>query len=438
MVLTWQRKKIFIIGLLLLGLFLPITAFAQIGLSGLYNPYAPYVPIPSYPQVGPEGLGGIRVGILKFHPNFGVTQGYTDNVFLEYKDEKDSYFAIFSPGLKMIAPIGRHIFEASYRADIMRYANFGDLLNTIDHTVNTALTLDFAGGLGAKLAYDYKRSSIPPYYTLDERKYYHGHSVTTNIFYAFANRYKAELNYKHDSMDFKKDYIWFPQGVPFIQSDSYKKDDVSTILSYRFLPKTSVLFEFGYYNLDNVDPSGPSTDSKNYRVWVGLHWKPGAKLAGTLKGGYIARRYDEKAGGHDIDDFGLHCDLTYDLSLFDHFVLRAYREVWDTYVTTKTSPYYGSNFIHTGFDLTYRHNFTYKLSSSLRGLYNNDNFTETGVYGAGKERTDNRVGFGASIDYKIRRWLTCNLSYFYINNDSNFDIEDYRENRFMLFIATSY
>jgi len=72
----------------------------------------------------------------------------------------------------------------------------------------------------------------------------------------------------------------------------------------------------------------------------------------------------------------------------------------------------------------------------LRGLYNNDNFTEIGIYE--KERTDNRAGFGASIDYKIRRWLTCNLSYFYINNDSNFDIEDYRENRFMLFIATSY
>ncbi|RKY43780.1 MAG: hypothetical protein DRP81_06455 [Candidatus Omnitrophota bacterium] len=430
MALSHQRKRNILMVFFLVGLFFPITAFAQTGL------YSPYVPIPAYTRGGTEELPGIRLGILRFHPNFGVTQGYTDNVFLEYKDEKDSYWATFSPGLKMITPIGRHTFEASYRADIMRYANFGDLLNTVDHTVNTALTLDFAGGLGAKLAYDYKRSSIPPYYILDERKYYHGHSVTTNIFYAFADRYRAELNYRHDSMDFKKDYIWFPYGVPYIQSDSYKKDDVSTILYYRFLPKTSVLFEFGYYNLNNIDPTGPSTDSKNYRVWVGLHWKPGAKLAGTLKGGYIARRYDEKVGGHDIDDFGLHCDLTYDFSPFDHFVLRAYREVLDTYVTTKTNPYYGSNYIHTGFDLTYRHDFTYKLSSSLRGLYNNDNFTETGVYE--RERTDNRGGFGASIDYKIRTWLTCNLSYLYINNDSNFEWEDYRENRLMLFIATSY
>ncbi|MCD6213930.1 MAG: outer membrane beta-barrel protein [Candidatus Desulfofervidus sp.] len=416
MALIHQKKRsIFIIGLLLLGLFFPIVAFGE---------------------VGTKELVGIRLGMLRFHPNFGVTQGYTDNAFLEHKNEKDSYWATFSPGLKMITPIGRHTFEASYRADIMRYANFGDLLNTVDHTVNTALTLDFAGGLGAKLAYDYKRSSISPYSLKEERKYFHKHAVTANIFYVFANRYKAELNYKHDSMDFKKDYIWFPHGVPFIQSDSYKKDDVSTILSYRFLPKTSLLFEFGYYNLNNVDPTGPSTDSKNYRVWVGLRWKPGAKLVGTLKGGYIARRYDEKAGGHDVDNFGLHCDLTYDLSLFDHFILKAYRDVLDTYITTKTNPYYGSNYIHTGFELTYRHDFTYKLSSSLHGLYNNDNFTEAGVYN--KERTDNRGGFGASINYKIRRWLTCNLNYLYINNDSNFDVEDYRENRLMLFIATSY
>ena len=87
MALIHQKKRsIFIIGLLLLGLFSPIVAFGE---------------------VGTKELSGIRLGMLRFHPNFGVTQGYTDNVFLEHKNEKDSYWATFSPGLKMITPIGR-------------------------------------------------------------------------------------------------------------------------------------------------------------------------------------------------------------------------------------------------------------------------------------------------------------------------------------------
>jgi len=388
--------------------------------------------------------GNIKVGALEFHPGFAVKHEYTDNVFLEYKDERDSYLATLSPGLGIILPLGRHLLKAEYRADIMRYANFGSLLDTVDHSVNTLLNLDFPGGLGASLAYDYKRSSIPPYSIKEERKYFHDNNITTNVFYRFADRYKIELNYRHESRDFKKYMIWYPliNGVPtpFLQSDSYKKDDVSTALYYRILPKTLILFEFGYYHLNNVDPMGPSTDSKNYRVWFGLRWRPGGKLVGTIKGGYIARRYDVREGGHDIDDFGLFCDITYDFSPFDHFVLKGYREVAETYVSTKTTPYYGSNYIHSGFDLTYRHDFTRKLSGDLHVLYNNDNFTEkeTRIFATGKERQDNRGGFGTSIDYQIREWLLCKLSYTYINNDSNFDVEDYRENRLMFFIATSF
>jgi len=85
MSLSHQSKRSIFIGFLL-GLFFPIVAFGE---------------------VGTKELAGIRLGILRFHPNFGVTQGYTDNAFLEHKNEKDSYWATFSPGLKMITPIGR-------------------------------------------------------------------------------------------------------------------------------------------------------------------------------------------------------------------------------------------------------------------------------------------------------------------------------------------
>ena len=402
----------------LFGFFLPVAASAQ--------------------EQSKEAPGHIKIGNLKFYPSFAVHTGYTDNVFLEAEDEKGSYLAIFSPGVGMELPAGRHLFQAQYRADIIRYSRFKDQLDRVDHTLNTLLKLDFPTGLDVNLGYNFMRRRIPAYLEEEEKKRYDDNIVTAAVFYHFADRYKLEFNYNHKDRNFKEDFYWQPSWstIPLKQSDSYKKDAVSSTLYYRFLPKTSVLFELGYYRLNNNDPTGTSTDNDNYRTWLGFHWKPSAKLAGTLKGGYIARRYDKKAGGHNIDNFGLSCDLTYNYSSYNHFILKGYREVLGTYLGTKTTPYYGSNYIHSGFKLTYNHDFTYKLSGAVHALYNNDKFTQKGE--ESKKREDNRGGVGVSADYQMRKGLFCRLAYTYLNNNSNFNVEDYKENKILFLVVASF
>lgn len=398
--------------------FLPVATFAQ--------------------EQGEKAPGHIKAGNLIFYPSFAVYTGYTDNVFLEAEDEESSYLAIFSPGIGIELPARRHLLQAQYRADIIRYSKFKDQLNRVDHTLDTLLKLDFPMGLDVNLGYNFMRKSIPAYSEEEEKKRYDDNIVTATVLYNFADRYKLELNCSHKDRDFKEDFYWQPSWsvIPIKQSDSYKKDAVSSTLYYRFLPKTSILFELGYYRMDNNDPTGPSTDNDNYRTWLGFHWKPAAKLAGTLKGGYIARRYDKEAGGHNVDDFGLSCDLTYNYNQFNRFILKAYREVLGTYLSTKTTPYYGSNYIHSGFKLSYSHDFTYKLSGALHALYNNDKFTQKGE--EYKKREDNRGGGGVSIDYQMREGLFCRLAYAYLNNNSNFNVEDYKENKISFLIVASF
>jgi hypothetical protein len=387
--------------------------------------------------------GNIKIGPVLVHPGFDLQEEYTDNVFSEPKNPEYDWITTISPSLLLQLPFGpakeeagvrkaRHLLQVQYRAAITQYVHH-EWIDDVDHLADGLLNLDFPGGLEFTMAQRYYLSFIPPYTKEEQKKDYTESDTLATVSYRFASRYKAELSYKHEVKDFEKPMMWYYHGEWKEESDDYSRDEVAATLYYRFLPKTSVLFEYGYYRVNNEDWVGPSTDNTNQRVWVGLSWEPGAKITGTLKGGFITKSFDDKEGGSDEDNLGVQCELTYELSPYNRLILVGHREILQTYLTTKTTPNYGSTYVSSGINLGFRHNFTPKINGSAEGVYENLDFKGMGIYN--KERQDNRYGGGVSIEYNIQNWLLLGLRYNYIYNNSNFPEQKYKENRTMFRVA---
>ncbi len=374
----------------------------------------------------------IRLGPVRVYPGLSLREDYTDNVFLTETDEKDVWVTTITPGVIFQLPLRRHLIQAEYRLEHMAYSKY-TYMDTTEHFLSGLIDLNFPGGLGIKLGHEYRNTSNPPMYPGDPRHGYRNNRPAATITYRFADRYEAELAYFYEYRDFKR---------AAEEEDNYRKNDIGLTLFYRIHPKTWALFEGGYYKMDNEDlPSRVSTDSDNYRVWLGARWEPGAKLTGTLKGGYIARRYDVREGGKDEDNFGFRCDLEYHATPRDRITLTGFREILETFITTRESRYFGSSYISTGLDLNFRHQFTYMISGSLMANYTNDNFKQKGALETSedlnKKRMDHRYIAGASLNYQFRDWLSCNMGYRYLKNDSNYSFAKYNENRVTFTISST-
>lgn len=375
-----------------------------------------FSPSPACAELNVKELpGNIHIGPVRIHPQFSVEEIYTDNYFLEpSSNEKDNWITVLSPGITLQVPFKRHMLQLDYRADIFKHCDYSRY-DTEDHNASGLFTFNFPWGLEIAIGDQFIKSATPPDFEGDTQDDYYYNEGMAEAAYTFADRYKVKLSYRNVFKDF---WDWADEV------DNYVKNEVSTGIYYRFLPKTSVLVEYTYYRMDNEDRGTPSTDNDNHHVWVGLEWEPGAKIKGGIKGGYILRRYDEF--GKDEDSFGMRGDLTYFIGSFTTLNMVVTREIIQTSVTAEEGPY-GTHYIRTGGTLSLSHQFPYRITATLGGFYYNDDYRERGVYT--EHRDDDRYGGTVSLDYRFREWLGFKVTYRYIENESNFHREDYRANQ---------
>ena len=387
-----------------------------------------------------EREGNIHLGPIHIHPSLNIQHEFSDNVFKTERIEKEDFITTASPGLFLQLPMGRHLFQLGYRADLKDYADY-DEFNTQDQSLDALMRFDFPGGLEIEMRDKWISSSTPPDYEDDIRNDYELNVASLMVGYHFADRWRIEMTGTNEARDYNSYrrvyYSWWtwrlpPSGSigrwqiadPDPELDNYILNDGELSIYYRFLPKTSLLLEYGYTHVNNTDMGGLSTDSDGHRGWLGLCWDPTAKLSGTIKGGYIERMYDESVL-EDVEDFGMFADLTFEPSDFTKFYFTAVREIIETSITADEGDF-GTYYIRSGATLLARQYFTYKISASVQAFYFNDDYQEDGW--AGKERSDNRLGGGCSIDYQIQYWLGLSLVYNYTDNKSNYSGEDYIEN----------
>lgn len=366
--------------------------------------------------------GNIHVGPVRLHPYFSVQGFYTDNIFLEHTNEKEDWTLVYIPGITVQIPFyqKRHLFQFDYRAEIIRHLDFSyyDMEN---HRASALFKFRFPWGLDLTVGDEFIKSATWPDYEGDSLDDYFYNDFKIEGVYKLGERYKLKMYYENVLKEF---WDW-------TILDSYIRNEAAIDLYYRFLPKTNVLIEYRIFYHDNDDRQYLSTDNLNNHVWVGLTWEPGARLKGEIKGGFVSRVYEEY--GRDESTIGIMADLTYYLSNYLSFRLEGTREIIATEITNE-DVFYGTHFIRTGGALSAKYMFPFlshgyhKVSAIAKGFYYDDEYREKGMFT--KYRHDSQYGGSAEINLEIWERLGIKAMYRFIDNDSNFEIENYQEHRF--------
>lgn len=365
-----------------------------------------------------EPAGNIHIGQLDIYPSLSVKEEYNDNIYDEASHETGSAITTYSPGIAFLLPLQKHLLNMDCRAEFIepsRHQNY----EADNYFANIMLDLDF-NRLNVQIGDNFARDSVAPDSKNDIRNDYYQNRFFLDASYKLADRYKIKGFYRNELRDFNRFHKSL-QSDP--ELDDYTGNEVGFNLFYRFLPLTSVLVEYAYTNINNDDMGLSTTDSDTQRLWLGLTWEATSKITGTIKGGYTYRDYDGDTD--DFDGFGMKGDIKYQLTSYTTIGLNGFRRPVDTSVTQEDAVY-GTYYVSTGGTLSVDHRLTHKITANAHVSYINDDYQEKGD--AGKRRDDDRYGIGVGVNYQIQDWLGCNVSYNYVDNDSNFDNEDYRNN----------
>lgn len=370
-------------------------------------------------ELGKEGR--IHVGPLRIHPGVVISETYTDNYFLEPDDERWEWITTISPNLTIHLPLRRHSVEFEYRSDFGENYRHNEY-NADHHFLKGIFNLNFPGGLAINVGHLWVADSNPPIFNGDDRKRYKDNVSFLSAGYRFSDRYSVGVVYRHHFRRFNRG--------PF-DADDHDKDDVALDLNYRILPKTTVFLESGYTNTRYPERDLISYDNDEYRVWLGAKTDVTAKIVGVLKGGWSLKVWDDDRVGDDVSTFGMEGDLYYDLTPRTRLSLILFRRIQDTTFTTTENVAFGSSFTTTGGTFEVRQAFAPRFDAYGNVGFTYNEYNEEGP--VRKVREDYLFQGSVGLDYRIWKWITLGALYNFLNNDSNFDEEDYTENRVMIY-----
>lgn len=352
--------------------------------------------------------GNLRYGMLEIHPFVSVKETYNDNIFAVAKDTTSDWVNTITPGIKLVLPVRRHLLSAEYSAVITSFSKY----NSEDTTDQNARFLaDFKLGslLGLTFSDTYAKGHEPRVSsTSGQIEKFERNAPSVTATYQLADRSKIQLDYTRTSWNFM-----------LSEYRSRNEDLASAYLYYRFMPKTSAFIEYDWKNI-SYDQKVNGLDSQVNSGFLGLTWEMTASTRGTVKGGYLSKRFDA-ADKDDVATWGASADISHAFSDYSLLKINAAREVNES--SALGTRYY----ITTGAFAEYTHKLTYKISAVARASYGVDDYSNA-IAPDTVSRYDKTLLGGVGLKYQMRDWMEFTLDYNYRNRSSNIPVNDLKEN----------
>lgn len=377
--------------------------------------------------------GKITIGKLKVIPGISLESEHDDNIYLgngtnnTTELEESDWITHAKPSILFDYSFGdRGGFSLGYRGDLAYYSD-NDQNDWQTHRGVYKLDYRSPGGLIIGLS-DIYTDAEDPYST--DTQYKLGvpntkrwnNNLRTKLGYDFSNRFKLFAFYNNYQQDYDlvTDY-----------SQDYYDNEYGVGANVRLLPKTwgFARYHYGKRNFFS-HPAGTGSNMANdadsdwQRVNVGFGWDPGAKLSGELNFGYQWKDYDnlQDITGNRYEDKNTwiaNTLLTFEATSTTTLIftiLRALRESG-----SNTNEY----FEDTGIGLNVIQKLYRKLTLNLNGSYSKNDYNVPVV---NKREQDNYRG-SIRLRYDIQKWLSAGVSYLYSKKDSNYQIDEYTDNR---------
>jgi hypothetical protein len=193
------------------------------------------------------------------------------------------------------------------------------------------------------------------------------------------------------------------------------ENSVRTTAYIQIQPKTQVLVEYKYRNIQYPAASASGRDGNANSGMVGVKGEITSKITGIAKAGY---KYQDYQNGEDYSAPIAFVSLDYSATERMNVLFSYERNALE-------SSYSGSNFYsadHFSADIKYDlgRNFTAKaLGEYFRNAY------DKRAPGEADKRTDNIFGVGCGLDYKIKEWALLGIGYHYRQRVSTIGSREY-------------
>lgn len=393
-------------------------------------------------DVTDEGIGADIFGEKggRFHPFVIAEVVYTDNLFSTSSNTKDDFIGTIAPGLWLAFPgnrarllkldttttspgglqLSRIKPEATRRYQTYflyspEFVFYGDY-NNHDHVNHKAEAL-FQYNLNSGLSFDL----IDLYNNKEEIA---GNGVIDTLYRHQDNLFDFITSYTAPSGNFKLQATYSNYFLEYDDNIVASRDRMDNSFGisgfYKFWPKTSILLEYNYSDIEF--DSASINDSEENRYYAGITWDMTAKSRGTLKLGYIDKDFDA-ATVTDQDGFSMELQLQHNLTAKRALQVNGFRKFHE-------SDFAGaSSFMSSGVNAALLQRFTEKWSGTLNVFYEHNEYN-------GVNRDDDYYGAGPAIRFEPRKWMIFDLGYYYYKNDSNITTYDYETNQ--IFFRASF
>ena len=363
-----------------------------------------------------EAQESVSVEHSTLEPSISAEFRYDDNIFLSATDEQSSLITVLSPRLLAIIKPPRHRMQLSYEGEFASYAS-SSTDNYDDHDFQAAASFDLGrrGLLDVIGAYRFGHENRgaglsegldpgsgaflnePDEYsrrTFGGRFAYGATGTRGHLVFEGGRR---ELEYSNN-----RDRTRF-----FDYDDTYG----GATFYLRVMPSTSLLMTVRANSFDYPTDRSlqPSLDSREERYLIGATWNVTGKSTGTVRFGYVRKRYED-AGRPDFSDTSWEVDVRWSLRSYSHLEMATSR--YPSEVTSAT----GDVVENTRYSIAWSHNWTARIITRLATLHSRRDFR--GSVGARAERyNQHRFTFA----YDMRRWLTWEFGVSVGSQNSNID-----------------
>ena len=353
---------------------------------------------------------GIQISKMKIDAKAEVGFGYDDNLLLESDNTIDDTFYHIRPYVDFEAPFSQdHKLYMSVDADLYRYS---------DYTSEDSDSYVFLAGYDFAIQNLY--GTILEEYILPQDK--------DGIL--FTNRIERSINLPSIllGLDFnrfavegiyRKEMNRYDEAI--YDRDEYDEDNYTLTVFLHAFTKTDFLLEYNYGDLKykNVD----DRDGDYYQIRGGVKGELTGKITGTLKVGYQDRTYELST--EEYKGLAYEGDLVWKISDSKEVDLKLIKGA-------KESIILGNDFYKLN-----RISLEFKHESAIRGLllgaggyFENDKFPYTD---SSTLRDDDVYELFLRAGFKFNNWLTVEAKYRYLDRDSNYDDQDYKQNLSMLY-----
>jgi hypothetical protein len=370
----------------------------------------------------PPGAAGFRVGPTILYPTIAASLAYDDNIFSSNVIKRSSWGTIVSPSLRAeLRPRGGHVLGLTYSGDFVNYAD-----SSADNYTNTLLRADgqliFTSRARLSLDASYiesidRRGSTDRQVSAEPDKWDSKSGSALFTYGAPGARGRIDVEGGYRDLTYKNNRA---VTAPFDHETTYG----GGAFYWRFMPKTSLLFQARFTEYDYPSSDQSSTERL---LAVGITWEATAQTSGTIRVGQERKEFDAPG----LEGFtGLAWEATIRWSP------RTYSNVdFTTAQHTSESTGFGDYTLSRVAFAQWTHDWTSRMQSTVRLGLRNDDYRATAP--VPENRDDDTTTVGAGLRYQFRRWLRFEGRWDHVRRSSNVPTEEYNRNIFMFTVGAT-